>query len=467
MYRIYAPIENHIANGKLDVAKSMLDELSADLDSFEDSRKNKLFKMRSFIDFQRRKLKSYYDKLEAAQNKTESLQDMDKRCEKCNTLLSDNGSCPKCDEGEEDIDEAIDSRCSDYHVRKYGAYWFGIIGPDGLMLRDENNKLRLFKTKADAQAAIDSECTNLQEELSVREKLKAAYPELNFDTPVTEEFVSEALSNREKLLRAFPELNLDKDPLTEALGADTAQALKDTMLNLAKDDKNKWAKTTADIVEAIPDSFMDELFDNVQKNLAKVKLPSSDKKKVIDAAEDAIVDDIEDDTLGSILDAIDITKWSKKNPKFVKSFLLTVLGIIAVIEPTPVVEVLTGILMLIPEDIVAKITSIFSVISSPVSAGVATANAVMNEELSAREKLKAAYPELNFDDTSNNLTTESFEEEDYFEYDDDYDNLDDVEQDRVHAALYGGDRMYCDCGAKLAMNEYGSYCPKCEPQEFE
>ena len=107
MYRIYAPIENHIAEGKFDVAKSMLDELSADLDSFEDSRKNKLFKMRSFIDFQRRKLKSYYDKLEAAQNKTESLQDMDKRCDKCNTLLSDNGSCPKCDEGEENIDEAI------------------------------------------------------------------------------------------------------------------------------------------------------------------------------------------------------------------------------------------------------------------------------------------------------------------------------------------------------------------------
>ena len=42
---------------------------------------------------------------------------------------------------------------------------------------------------------------------------------------------------------------------------------------------------------------------------------------------------------------------------------------------------------------------------------------------------------------------------------------DDVEQDRRHAALYGGDRMYCKCGEKLHFNEYGSYCPVCDPQD--
>ena len=55
-----------------------------------------------------------------------------------------------------------------------------------------------------------------------------------------------------------------------------------------------------------------------------------------------------------------------------------------------------------------------------------------------------------------------------YDYDDDYDDLDDVELDRRHAALYGGDRMYCDCGTKLKMNEWGGYCPKCEPEmEFD
>ena len=36
---------------------------------------------------------------------TESVYDMDKRCEKCNTLLNDGGTCPKCDDGEEDYED--------------------------------------------------------------------------------------------------------------------------------------------------------------------------------------------------------------------------------------------------------------------------------------------------------------------------------------------------------------------------
>lgn len=35
----------------------------------------------------------------------ESVYDMDKRCEKCNTLLNDAGTCPKCDDGEEDYED--------------------------------------------------------------------------------------------------------------------------------------------------------------------------------------------------------------------------------------------------------------------------------------------------------------------------------------------------------------------------
>ena len=48
------------------------------------------------------------------------------------------------------------------------------------------------------------------------------------------------------------------------------------------------------------------------------------------------------------------------------------------------------------------------------------------------------------------------------EYDDDYYDLDPVEEDRAHAALYGGDRTYCDCGKRLVPDEYGYfYCPVC------
>lgn len=49
------------------------------------------------------------------------------------------------------------------------------------------------------------------------------------------------------------------------------------------------------------------------------------------------------------------------------------------------------------------------------------------------------------------------------DYDDDYDDLDPVAQDRMHAALYGGDRVYCDCGTKRVADEYGYfYCPECD-----
>lgn len=488
--RFYAPVNKLIADGKFDEAKKELDELEADLNDLEATNsKKKFFKFPQFmIDGQRRRI----DALRAKLLKNESIEDMDRRCEKCNTLLTDGGTCPKCDDGEEDYGDELKEACSDYHVKKYGAYWFGIIGPDGLMLRDENNKLRLFKNKAAAQKFIDETCNQLNEEMGVREKLKAAYPELNFANPVTEECVKEELSNREKLKRAFPELNFDKEPLTEGTGADTAHAVRDTMNNLAKDNKNQWAKKTAEVIDAVPDSFMDELFENVKKNLANVKLNSSDKKKIIDAADDTVSEEaVEGDTLGSILNAIDITEWSKKNPKFVKTFLIVVLGIIAVIEPTPVVEIITGIIMLIPDHVVAKIASILSVVTNPAAAGVVLANKAhnaKNEALSARAKLKAAYPELDFGDnvdeglvninldasgqsvgllggTGGSVLNSSLDP-DEFDYDDDYE-MDDVEQDRAHAALYGGDRMYCDCGKKLAYDEWGSYCPDCNPRDPE
>ena len=87
----------------------------------------------------------------------------------------------------------------------------------------------------------------------------------------------------------------------------------------------------------------------------------------------------------------------------------------------------------------------------------------LEEGLTAAQKLKARYPELNFDKYG---VTESVEEEDeYADYDDDYE-FDDVEEDRAHAALFGGDRTYCSCcGEKLTRTEWGSYCPKCEPDD--
>lgn len=60
-------------------------------------------------------------------------------------------------------------------------------------------------------------------------------------------------------------------------------------------------------------------------------------------------------------------------------------------------------------------------------------------------------------------------QESYFEDEPSWlDDEDPVDADREHANLYGGDRTYCDaCGSRLAMDEWGSYCPKCNPSELE
>lgn len=148
----------------------------------------------------------------------ESLKDMDKRCPKCDNLLNDMGTCPYCDHGEEDAPELEEAVSCDYHVEQFAESWYGVADCKGKFCK-ENNKPVFFKTADEATTYIESltKKTTVTEAMSNREKLKAAYPELNFDSPMTEEVVEEELSNKEKLLRAYPELNFDKPVMEESL----------------------------------------------------------------------------------------------------------------------------------------------------------------------------------------------------------------------------------------------------------
>ena len=87
------------------------------------------------------------------------------------------------------------------------------------------------------------------------------------------------------------------------------------------------------------------------------------------------------------------------------------------------------------------------------------------EFIDAQEELLAKYKREidNLPDVENAVEgNDSSVTESWDEYDDDYYDLDDVEQDRMHAALYGGDRTYCDCGRRLVPDEDGYfYCPEC------
>lgn len=160
-------------------------------------------------------------------------------------------------------------------------------------------------------------------------------------------------------------------------------------------------------------------------------------------------------------------------------------------EPAPAVDI-----DYIPDtrDPFAKLTDAFPELEESVST---------DEEDSIREKIRLyfadhPYPadmdtediaeevaenlfDIDYTDTDSDMSYIIFSEVEHYldsidstdtawdEYDDQYefDNEDDVvEQDRMHAALYGGDREYCDkCGSKLVMDEWGGTCPKCNSKE--
>lgn len=281
----------------------------------------------------------------------ESFEDMDRRCPECNTLLNDGGTCPKCDDGEEDYGDELSNKIEEQttmlenlspsweeiirRLKKDGYSITGVDTKNSYIELEKNNKEYLCKYKEDSKDHfIASDPTLKEKELSYRkdesmtkssnkfesmnnkEKLMRAFPGVfNFDkTKIEESVQKEDLSNREKLLRAFPELDFSK---TQLEGREVTH------------------------------------------------------KKTIRAKNESIRD---------------IKKLDIKNKRC--------------------------------------------------------------------------------DGTSCFDSSKSAVIEDYEEYDDDF-TIDDVEEDRRHAALYGGDLTYCkDCGTRLKRNEWGGYCPECNPEEI-
>lgn len=319
------------------------------------------------------------------------------------------------------------------------------------------------------------------EELSNTEKLKRAFPELNFDDSVKEELVTEELSNMEKLIKAYPELAEDSDisesieeeltnlqklkraypelnfedetePLTEGIGSEVFTLIKDTMSKLSTGNKGEWAKTVTQIMDVIPADEVDELLDTVKKQFATVKLKDSDKDKIIDAS--GIDMKTSEDTVGEVLDVIENRKDAKDDAESKKKLATTVLAVMSALEPTPVLEVLTGIVKVLPAKVVSGILDYVQSFN------------LLNRVLDAKNESISSI---------NKTIVENYDEEeghedsiDEYDFDDDYYFDDDVEEDRMHAALYGGDRDYCDCGKRLLKDDDGnSYCPDCDSQSFE
>ena len=191
-----------------------------------------------------------------------------------------------------------------------------------------------------------------------------------------EEPVEEALETTDSTALTEGLTNLQED-----VGADTKAAISAITTELAKEDKNTWAETASKIIEVIPDSFADKLFDTIKEKASDIKISLEHKKKLIDASKGELTDEsMEDcDVLGKVFALVDGFEWAKSHPELLKSFIMVVLGIIAVIEPTPVVEIITLIVGMIPAGIVAKVYAMLNTLN-PFGLAGTVANKLYNSK---------------------------------------------------------------------------------------
>ena len=191
-----------------------------------------------------------------------------------------------------------------------------------------------------------------------------------------EEPVEEALETTDNTALTEGLTNLQEDA-----GADTKAAISAITTELAKEDKNTWAETATKIIEVIPDSFADKLFDAIKEKASDIKINLEHKKKLIAASKGELTDEaMEDcDVLGKVFALVDGFEWAKSHPELLKSFVMVVLGIIAVIEPTPVVEIITLIVGMIPAYIVAKIYAMLNTLN-PLGLAGTVANKLYNSK---------------------------------------------------------------------------------------
>lgn len=225
----------------------------------------------------------------------------------------------------------------------------------------------------------------------------------------TEDKCGKYIDDREELWNdAEVYMMTPSDPhyLQEGTGSDTAHVVKDAMAVMAKDDKNTWAKTAGEIIEVIPDDFMDDLFDTMKQKFSDFKLSSDDKRKLV-AATDGKVSETEvadKDTLGQVLAFFDTFEWADKHPQLMKGLLMAVIGIVGITVDgaTPICEIINGVLMLVPADVLAKVMAILN-LTTPVGLVGTVANKLYknkNEDYARVDAKDFVKHPMNYDVTS-------------------------------------------------------------------
>ena len=192
---------------------------------------------------------------------------------------------------------------------------------------------------------------------------------------------NDSKTTNEELVETIFEIysNNNCNKLTEGTGAETANIIKDILGSISKDGKQNWTKAITDVIDAVPNDYLDDLFDIAKNKLANVKLDVAAKDKIIDAAGNKISGATDNaDTLDEILSLINIDEIDEST---LKSCIVTALGIVAIIEPTPIVDVITAIVTILPANVIKKVISVITKLANPLNLADITKKFLMNESI--------------------------------------------------------------------------------------
>lgn len=175
-------------------------------------------------------------------NMNESAEDMDRRCEECNALLNDMGRCPKCDEGEEDLDEAVLNEAPDKLTKKL----------DKLSAKDD----KLMLKRAEAVSTIIRKSIDPNYRYVVNGNIIDA---ASYRAKVDK--VKNELLNSDKLLSIDPSSALYKEvkEVLDVVAVDKKGWIVRRGLELIKPGKIAYRADRADLLE-IPDAASSQTF---------------------------------------------------------------------------------------------------------------------------------------------------------------------------------------------------------------
>lgn len=149
------------------------------------------------------------------------------------------------------------------------------------------------------------------------------------------------------------------EELNESNGQEDFNTVKSLLKIASEGSDNEKVKAVSDVVEALPEDAVVELFNDLTEVFNDITLTDKNKDDIANSA-GINYEGQGPDLLSKFLDFIDIHQQCKDNPKLVKSVVMVILSIVMILEPTPVVEIILAIISTLPANWISTLVSVLS-----------------------------------------------------------------------------------------------------------